>query len=294
MTAVWAAMDVIKREPISGLDVSVEHVIGLFDGIAGIANTQVLSGLGMSPVAINAHNMERLYNPCRFLSHLPEYSLNEALIALNMPCGLIDHQPIPLVFTHHQKSIVPRYNSSDSDVRRPTHGVPLRFESEVLKIMPENKLTHIDDTGSATMVSVAGKRSTERTAVAAGSVIMKPNTLEMIKEATHKKGDVLTVAKVAGIQAAKQCSHLIPLCHPINLASVDLAFSLNQEQARVDITASCTVTDATGVEMEALTAVSVAALTIYDMCKAVDKQMQLTNIRLTKKTGGRSGDLEAP
>jgi cyclic pyranopterin phosphate synthase len=211
-----------------------------------------------------------------------------------MPCGLIDHQLIRLVLTHHQKSIVPRYNSGDSDVRRPTHGVPLRFESEVLKIMPENKLTHIDDTGSATMVSVAGKRSTERTAVAAGSVIMKPNTLERIKEATHKKGDVLTVAKVAGIQAAKQCSHLIPLCHPINLASVDLAFSLNQEQARVDITASCTVTDATGVEMEALTAVSVAALTIYDMCKAVDKQMQLTNIRLTKKTGGRSGDFEAP
>ena len=294
MTAVWAAMDVIKREPISGLDVSVEHVIGLFDGIAGIANTQVLSGLGMSPVAINAHNMERLYNPCRFLFHLSEHSLNEALIALNMPCGLIDHQPIPLVLTHHQKSIVPRYNSGDSDVRRPTHGVPLRFESEVLKIMPENKLTHIDETGSATMVSVVGKRSTERTAVAAGSVIMKSDTLEMIKEATHKKGDVLTVAKIAGIQAAKQCSHLIPLCHPINLASVDLAFSLDPEQAKVDITASCTVTDATGVEMEALTAVSVAALTIYDMCKAVDKQMQLTNIRLTKKTGGRSGDFEAP
>ncbi len=160
--------------------------------------------------------------------------------------------------------------------------------------MPENKLTHIDETGSATMVSVVGKRSTERTAVAAGSVIMKPDTLEMIKEATHKKGDVLTVAKIAGIQAAKQCSHLIPLCHPISLASVDLAFSLDLEQAKVDITASCTVTDATGVEMEALTAVSVAALTIYDMCKAVDKQMQLTNIRLTKKTGGRSGDFEAP
>jgi len=287
-------MDVIKREPISGLDVSVEHVIGLFDGIAGVANTQVLSGLGMSPVAINAHNMERLYNPCRFLFHLSEHSGDEALIALNMPCGLIDHQPIPLVLAHHQKSIVPRYNSGDSDVRRPTHGVPLRFESEVLKIMPENKLTHIDETGSATMVSVVGKRSTERTAVAAGSVIMKSDTLEMIKEATHKKGDVLTVAKIAGIQAAKQCSHLIPLCHPINLASVDLAFSLDPEQAKVDITASCTVTDATGVEMEALTAVSVAALTIYDMCKAVDKQMQLTNIRLTKKTGGRSGDFEAP
>jgi cyclic pyranopterin phosphate synthase len=211
-----------------------------------------------------------------------------------MPCGLIDHQPIPLVLAHHQKSIVPRYNSGDSDVRRPTHGVPLRFESEVVKIMPENQLTHIDETGSATMVSVAGKSPTERTAVAAGSVIMKPDTLEMIKEATHKKGDVLTVAKIAGIQAAKQCSHLIPLCHPINLASVDLAFSLDPEQAKVDITASCTVTDATGVEMEALTAVSVAALTIYDMCKAVDKHMQLTNIRLTKKTGGRSGDFEAP
>ena len=112
--------------------------------------------------------------------------------------------------------------------------------------MPENKLTHIDETGSATMVSVVGKRSTERTAVAAGSVIMKSDTLEMIKEATHKKGDVLTVAKIAGIQAAKQCSHLIPLCHPINLASVDLAFSLDPEQAKVDITASCTVTDATG------------------------------------------------
>ena len=160
--------------------------------------------------------------------------------------------------------------------------------------MPENKLTHIDETGSATMVSVVGKRSTERTAVAAGSVIMKSDTPEMIKGATHKKGDGLTVAKIAGIQAAKQCSHLIPLCHPINLASVDLAFSLDLEQAKVDITASCTVTYATGVEMEALTAVSVAALTIYDMCKAVDKQMQLTNIRLTKKTGGRSGDFEAP
>ena len=115
----------------------------------------------------------------------------------------------------------------------------------------------------------------------------------MIKEATHKKGDVLTVAKIAGIQAAKQCSHLIPLCHrSISLPLTCVFF--RSEQAKVDITASCTVTDATGVEMEALTAVSVAALTIYDMCKAVDKQMQLTNIRLTKKTGGRSGDFEAP
>ena len=287
-------MDVIERQPIGRLDVWVKHVVCFFNGRASVANTQVFNGVGVGLVTINANDVERFHYPSCFLPHFSQYGLREGLIAFHMSRGLINDQLPAFVFTHHQELIVPRYNSGDGDVRRPTHGVPLRFESEVVKIMPENQLTHIDETGSATMVSVAGKSPTERTAVAAGSVIMKPDTLLMIKDVTHKKGDVLTVAKIAGIQAAKQCSQLIPLCHPINLASVDLAFSLDQEQAKVDITASCTVTDATGVEMEALTAVSVAALTIYDMCKAVDKQMQLSNIRLTKKTGGRSGDFEAP
>lgn len=159
--------------------------------------------------------------------------------------------------------------------------------------MPENKLTHIDGSGAAKMVDVGDKPTTSRTAVASGCVVMQPETLSMIRDAAHKKGDVLTVAKIAGIQAAKQCSQLIPLCHPINLSSVDLTFSLDHDQSKVDIEATCKVRDATGVEMEALTAVSVAALTIYDMCKAVDKGMQLQNIRLEQKSGGRSGDYRA-
>ena len=160
--------------------------------------------------------------------------------------------------------------------------------------MPENKLTHIDASGAAKMVDVGDKATTSRVAVASGSVVMQPETLNMIRDAAHKKGDVLTVAKIAGIQAAKQCSQLIPLCHAINLTSIDVVFSLDHAASKVDIEATCKVRDATGVEMEALTAVSVAALTIYDMCKAVDKGMQLQNIRLEQKSGGRSGDYRAP
>ena len=152
-----------------------------------------------------------------------------------------------------------------------------------------SKLTHIDDTGAARMVDVGDKAETSRVAVAGATVKMLPETLSLIAGGGHKKGDVLAVSRVAGIQAAKKCSDLIPLCHPLMLDSVDLEFRLNQEEHCVHIEARCKVTGKTGVEMEALTAASVAALTIYDMCKAVDRGMEIGAVSLLRKEGGKSG-----
>lgn len=152
-----------------------------------------------------------------------------------------------------------------------------------------SKLTHLDSEGNAHMVDVGDKAVTQRVAVASGQISMTAETLELIASGGHKKGDVLSVARIAGIQAAKQCSNLIPLCHPLMLSSVEVELALNKAASRVEITATCKVNGQTGVEMEALTAASVAALTIYDMCKAVDKAMVISGICLQEKQGGRSG-----
>ena len=151
-------------------------------------------------------------------------------------------------------------------------------------------LTHFNEQGRARMVDVTEKAVTHRTAIAAGEIHMAPETLARIKAGTMKKGDVLAVAQVAGIQAAKHNWELIPMCHPLPLTGIDISFSLSDDPCMVEITAAVTCTGVTGVEMEALTAVSVAALTIYDMCKAVQKDMEITNIRLLAKSGGKSGD----
>ena len=152
--------------------------------------------------------------------------------------------------------------------------------------------THFDKEGKARMVDVSDKAETERSATAKGSVIMQPATLALIKEGGVKKGDVLSVARLAGIMGAKRTPDLIPLCHPLALTSVQVDLTLDEARNAVDITATCKLTGKTGVEMEALTAVSVAALTVYDMCKAVDKAMQIVDIRLTHKSGGKSGTFE--
>jgi cyclic pyranopterin monophosphate synthase len=153
------------------------------------------------------------------------------------------------------------------------------------------KLTHLDDAGRAHMVDVGEKADTLRTAVARGEVHMKPETLALIRAGQMKKGDVLTVAQVAGIMAAKRTSELIPLCHPLPLTSIDVELSLDEALPGVQIAATARTTGKTGVEMEALTAVSVAALTVYDMAKAVEKTMRIQGIRLVEKHGGRSGDV---
>ena len=152
--------------------------------------------------------------------------------------------------------------------------------------------THFDKEGKARMVDVSDKAETERVATAKGSVIMQPATLALIKEGGVKKGDVLSVARLAGIMGAKKTPDLIPLCHPLALTSVQVDLTLDEARSAVDITATCKLVGKTGVEMEALTAVSVAALTVYDMCKAVDKGMQIVDIRLTHKSGGKSGTFE--
>ena len=151
-------------------------------------------------------------------------------------------------------------------------------------------LTHLNDEGRAKMVDVGNKAVTKRTAMAAGEIYMAPETLALIRSGGIKKGDVLAVAQVAGIQAAKHCWELIPMCHSLPLTGIDLSFSLQDDPCRVEIRSTVSCTGVTGVEMEALTAVSVAALTIYDMCKAVQKDMHIENIRLLTKTGGKSGD----
>ena len=153
-----------------------------------------------------------------------------------------------------------------------------------------SELTHFNEQGRAKMVDVTEKAVTRRIAVAAGEVHMAPDTMAHIKNGTMKKGDVLAVAQVAGIQAAKHNWELIPMCHPLPLTGIDITFHLSDSPCMVEIQAAVSCTGVTGVEMEALTAVSVAALTIYDMCKAVQKDMHITNIRLLRKSGGKSGD----
>jgi len=155
------------------------------------------------------------------------------------------------------------------------------------------KLTHFDPEGAALMVDVSAKPETERIAVAGAVISMRPETLRLILEGGMKKGDVLGVARLAGIMAAKRTSDLIPLCHPLSLSSVTLELRPLPDRNAVEIIATCKTTGRTGVEMEALTAASVAALTVYDMCKAVDRGMTIGELRLLKKSGGKSGTYEA-
>ena len=157
--------------------------------------------------------------------------------------------------------------------------------------MPE--FSHFNDQGRARMVDVTEKAPTFRRAAAAGEVQVSKETLTAIREGKLKKGDVLAVAQVAGIQAAKHCWELIPMCHPVPLTGVDIRFSLAEDPCRVEILAEVSCAGPTGVEMEALTAVSAAALTVYDMCKALQKDMRIEHIRLLAKSGGRSGDFRA-
>ncbi len=154
----------------------------------------------------------------------------------------------------------------------------------------KKKFTHFDDTGNARMVDVSEKKETVRVATATGRISMIPEAYEMVKAGTMKKGDVLGVARIAGILAAKKVDSLIPLCHPLAITKADVAFFFHDKEYAISIEATIGITGRTGVEMEALTAVSVAALTIYDMCKAVDKEMVISEICLARKSGGKSGD----
>ncbi|HJN60847.1 MAG TPA: cyclic pyranopterin monophosphate synthase MoaC [Alphaproteobacteria bacterium] len=153
-----------------------------------------------------------------------------------------------------------------------------------------SSFTHFDEQGRARMVDVSQKAVSERCATAKASVLMQPETLQLIRSGGMKKGDVLQVARLAGIMAAKRTSDLIPLCHPLGLDAVEVDLVCDAERNAVDISATCRIKSRTGVEMEALTAASVAALTVYDMCKAVDRAMRITDLRLTHKAGGKSGE----
>jgi cyclic pyranopterin monophosphate synthase len=155
-------------------------------------------------------------------------------------------------------------------------------------------LTHLDESGRARMVDVSAKDVTQREATARAVVTMRPETARLIQTGSMKKGDVLAVAQVAGVMGAKRTPDLIPLCHPLAITGVDMAFDLDIEQARLEIRATVRVTGKTGVEMEALTAVSVAALTVYDMCKAVDRGMTIQDVMLLHKAGGKSGEFSRP
>lgn len=154
----------------------------------------------------------------------------------------------------------------------------------------DNKLTHFDNSGNARMVDVSEKNKTERVAIAVSRIRVSEETLYLIKEGKIGKGDVLGVARIAGIMASKQTSNLIPMCHPLMISSCNVDFEINDKEVCIDIKATVKIVDKTGVEMEALTAATIAALTIYDMCKAVDKRMVIEGTHLLKKTGGKSGE----
>ena len=155
------------------------------------------------------------------------------------------------------------------------------------------KSSHFDNKGSARMIDISSKKITKRIAVACSKIFMKKKTFEMIKDGNHKKGDVLAIARIAAIMAVKKTNELIPLCHPINIEAVDINFKLNESNYSVESLITCKTSNKTGIEMEALTSASVAALTIYDMCKSVDKNMSIGDIRLTHKSGGKSGIFNA-
>ena len=157
------------------------------------------------------------------------------------------------------------------------------------KTYPMNKLTHFDQSGQAHMVNVGDKANTHRVAVATGKITMLPTTFEMVEAGNHKKGDVLGIARIAGIQASKRAADLIPLCHPLALTHVSLEFLLNKAESSISCQVRAETTGPTGVEMEALTAVQVTLLTIYDMCKAVDRGMVMGDVKLLEKSGGKSG-----
>ena len=159
--------------------------------------------------------------------------------------------------------------------------------------MSERQLSHIDDAGRARMVDVTAKDETLRVAVAKGRVVMQPETLRLLLRGEIAKGNVLTTAQVAGTMAAKKTSELIPMCHPLLLTGIDVELTADEATNAIEITATVRTTGKTGVEMEALTAVTVAALTVYDMCKAVDRGMRVDGVRLVSKTGGKSGDWSA-
>ena len=157
---------------------------------------------------------------------------------------------------------------------------------------PGDSLTHLDEQGRALMVDVGAKEVTDREALARGYVTIQPETARLIREGLMKKGDVLTVAQLAGIMGAKKTSELIPLCHPLPLNKVNVDLELDETASRINISATASTSARTGVEMEALTAVSVAALTLYDMCKSVDRGIRIEGIRLVRKRGGQSGDID--
>jgi len=156
-----------------------------------------------------------------------------------------------------------------------------------------NKLTHFDESGQAHMVNVGDKASTHRIAIAKGKISMLPETFKMVEAGNHKKGDVLGIARIAGIQASKKTADLIPLCHPLALSHVSIEFQANSKDNSITCQVRAETTGPTGVEMEALTAVQVALLTIYDMCKAVDRGMVMGDIHLLEKSGGKSGEWKA-
>lgn len=165
-----------------------------------------------------------------------------------------------------------------------------RYSMTDINMNIKEQLTHINTQGRARMVDISEKKKTKREAVACGSVYMKRNTLEKIEEGNISKGDVLAVAQVGGIMGAKKTSDIIPMCHPILMAGCDISFQADYENSKINIIATAKTIGETGIEMEALTAVSVAALTIYDMCKAIDKTMTISDIRLLRKIGGKSGE----
>jgi cyclic pyranopterin monophosphate synthase len=156
-----------------------------------------------------------------------------------------------------------------------------------------SQFTHLDESGAASMVDVSDKATTTRIAVATGYLTMQPATLKLIQAGALKKGDVLSVARIAGIMAAKRTHELIPLCHPLLISKIAIEFKFDEDHSRIHVTSTVKISGQTGVEMEALTAVSVACLTMYDMAKAVDKDMRIEGIRLLTKTGGKSGDYKA-
>ncbi|WP_028583270.1 cyclic pyranopterin monophosphate synthase MoaC [Desulfogranum mediterraneum] len=159
-------------------------------------------------------------------------------------------------------------------------------------MVEHNPLTHFDEAGNARMVDVGAKQASRRVATAAGRITMSRQAFELIRDGQVKKGDVLGVARIAGVMAAKKVDQLIPLCHPLAITGIDIAFRLEEGSTTIHIEATVSITGQTGVEMEALTAVSVSALTIYDMCKAIDKTMEIGGICLLKKSGGKSGVFE--
>lgn len=303
------AQNVLSSQPVGSDDLRIQGPVFMFLKRSGNKTVPDIGCPVMrGQVLIGPQKGTQFDLPGGFFEGFAQGCRKQCFTFVQMASRLVKNRVAIIFLFDHEKAAVLFYNAGDSCVWVPVHkaGMLPEFRLYINDTVCDNtllnglkfeaagilmsELTHLDDQGRAQMVDVGAKDETQRSATAEAVISMQPDTLAMIVDGKHKKGDVFAVARIAGIQAAKKCPDLIPLCHPLMLSAVNVELEADTDNNQVLIRATCKLKGQTGVEMEALTAASVAALTVYDMCKAVDRGMIISQVRLLEKAGGKSGN----